>query len=264
VAGSESYTGAAALSALGALRAGVGLVTLASIPAVRAGVAALMPEPTHLVLPESGGALDASAGDSIARALAGYDALLIGPGLGLSPGVQAVVRGLLSLPAIASLPVVLDADALNTLARWPQWPREVKCRAVLTPHPGELARLVHCSAAEVQQERLAIAQRCAEEWGQTVVLKGAHTVIATPEGQTFVSPFANAALATAGTGDVLAGSIGGLLAQAVEPWAAAGLGVYLHGAAAQEYAGDFGPSGLLASELGAGIARAAARLRRGE
>lgn len=263
VAGSLSYTGAAALSGLGALRAGAGLVTLASIAPVRAAVASYLPELTHVVLPETDGAIDAAAGDVIARALEGYDALLIGPGLGMSPGAQAVVRGLLSLPQLQALPVVVDADALNALARVPQWWEEVRCRAVLTPHPGELGRLLHKSATEVQQNRLDIATGCAAAWRQTLVLKGAHTVIASPDGRRQISPFANAALATAGTGDVLAGAIGGLLAQGVEPAQAAALAVYLHGAAAGLFDDQYGSSGLLASELGTGIARLAARLRRG-
>jgi NAD(P)H-hydrate epimerase len=262
VAGSLNYTGAAALCGMGALRAGAGLVTIATIPAVRAAIVPLLPEATYLPLREADGAIDGAAGDVIARAIGAYDALLIGPGMGTSPGAQAVVRGLLTAPAVASVPVVIDADALNALARSHGWHGELKCRAVLTPHPGELARLAGSSAGEVQKERLAIARRCAEDWRQTVVLKGAHTIIAQPDGRALISPFANALLATAGTGDILAGAVAGLVAQGVEPLTAAGLGVYLHGAAGASLAEDYGPSGLLASELGAGIARAAARLRR--
>jgi NAD(P)H-hydrate epimerase len=264
VAGSASYTGAAALTSLGALRGGAGLVTLASIPAVRAAVASQLPEPTYLPLPENEGAIDGSAGDAIARALEGYAALIIGPGLSTVPGAQAVVRGVLTTPAASSLPAVIDADGLNALSRLQGWQEELKGQAVLTPHPGELARLMGNTTADVQRERLAAARRCAAEWRQTVVLKGAHTIVARPDGQALISPFANALLATAGTGDVLAGAIGGLLAQGLEPFEAAGLGVYLHGAAGELYTDDYGPSGLLASELGAGIARVAARLRRGD
>ena len=264
VAGSTSYTGAATLTSLGALRGGAGLVTLASIPAVRAAVASQLPEPTYLPLPEGEGAIDGSAGDAIARALEGYAALIIGPGLSMAPGAQAVVRGVLTAPAASSLPAVIDADGLNALSRLQGWQEELKGRAVLTPHPGELARLMGTTTADVQRERLAAARRCAAEWRQTVVLKGAHTIVARPDGEALISPFANALLATAGTGDVLAGAIGGLLAQGLEPFEAAALGVYLHGAAGELYADDYGPSGLLASELGAGIARVAARLRRGE
>jgi NAD(P)H-hydrate epimerase len=246
------------------LRAGAGLVTLACVPAVRNAIAAAVPEVTYLPVPEFEGGIDEPAGDLIARALPSYSALLIGPGLGLTIGAQAVVRGVLTSPAVEALPVVIDADALNALARLPGWHAELRTHAVLTPHPGELARLVNKSVPEVQQARVDIARESAAVWRQTLVLKGAHTIVARPDGQVLVSPYATAALATASTGDVLAGAIAGLIAQGVEPYDAAGLAVYLHGAAAEAFRGDYGHSGLLASELGPAIARAAERLRRGE
>jgi NAD(P)H-hydrate epimerase len=264
VAGSTGYTGAAVLGCLGALRAGAGLVTLACVASVRAAVAAQLPEVTYLLLPEEDGVPSASAGDAVARRLEGYDAMLIGPGLGLATNTQAMVRGLLTAPAIASLPVVIDADALNALALQPDWHREIGCRAILTPHPGELARLTQSSVDQVQAARLSLARERAAAWGQTMVLKGANTVIARPDGAALVSPYANAVLATAGTGDVLAGTIAGLLAQEVAAFEAAGLGVYLHAAAGEELSQTYGPSGMLASELGNAIARTAAQLRRGE
>ena len=264
VAGSQSYTGAATLACLGALRAGAGLVTLAALPSVRAAAASQLPEVTYLTLPETDAAPSPDAAAFLAGALAGYDVLLLGPGLGLSDGAQALVRGLLAAPGLNDLPVVIDADALNTLARSRAWHESLHASAVLTPHPGELARLAHSSVAEVQARRLDVARESAASWQQTVVLKGSETVIAEAAGRTLISPFANPALATAGTGDVLAGTIAGLLAQELDPFEAAGLGVYLHAAAAELYAADYGPSGLLASEVAAGVARAAARLRRGE
>jgi NAD(P)H-hydrate epimerase len=264
VAGSLSYTGAATLTCLGALRAGAGLVTLATLPEVRAAVAAQLPEVTFLVLPEDGGEPAPNAADIVARALAGYDVLVVGPGLSQSSGAQALVRGLVTSEAVAETPVVIDADGLNALARQYDWHESLTCKAVLTPHPGELARLTRSSVREVQAQRLETTRDCAAKWQQTLLLKGAQTVVASATGRVLLSPFANAALATAGTGDVLAGAIAGLLAQDLEPFLAAGLGVYLHGAAGELYADDYGSSGLLASELGAGIARAAAVLRRGE
>ena len=264
VAGSQSYTGAATLACLGALRAGAGLVTLAALPAVRAAAAAQLPEVTFVSLPDEDGTPAVGAADAVIKALSGYDVLLVGPGLGLSEGAQSLVLGLLSSPALAETPVVIDADALNTLARVRNWHESIACKAILTPHPGELARLAHSSVAEVQSRRLAVARECAASWNQTVVLKGSETVIASTDGRLLLSPFANPALASAGTGDVLAGAIAGLVAQGVEPFIAAGLGVYLHGEAAELYAAEYGPSGLLASEVASGLARAAARLRRGE
>jgi ADP-dependent NAD(P)H-hydrate dehydratase / NAD(P)H-hydrate epimerase len=262
VAGSQSYTGAATLACLGALRAGAGLVSLAAPAVVRAAAAAQLPEVTYVTLPEHEGDLAATAGDVAAQALPAYDVLVIGPGLGQSPGAQALVRGLLSAPAVSQVPAVIDADALNALAKGYDWHESLACRAVLTPHPGELGRLTRRSVADVQANRVDVARQCALEWKQTVVLKGAQTVIASPEGRVLISPFANAALAAAGTGDVLAGAIAGLQAQGVEPFAAAGLGVYLHGAAADLFEEEYGPSGILASELAQSLAKVAATIRR--
>jgi hydroxyethylthiazole kinase-like uncharacterized protein yjeF len=262
LAGSVSYTGAAALAAIGALRAGAGLVTLAAIDAVRSVVAAQAPEVTYLPLPEAEGGVAASAGDLVARALPRFNALVIGPGMGQSPDAQAVVRGVLSAPAAADISVVIDADALNALARWPEWVPSLKMDAVLTPHPGELSRLTGESIPDLQNERLTAARRCAELWGQTVVLKGAHTIVASPGGRAYVAPFATASLATAGTGDVLAGVTAGLMAQGLSAGNAAALGVYLHGAAAESFREELGESGLLAHELARAVARAAASLRR--
>jgi NAD(P)H-hydrate epimerase len=264
VAGSHNYTGAATLACLGALRAGAGLVTLAALPTVRAAAASQLPEVTFVPLPEVDGEPDIGAADAVVRALSGYDVLLLGPGLGQSSGAQALVRSLLAAPGIAETPVVIDADALNILARNPGWHESIHRQAILTPHPGEFARLAASAVAEVQARRIEVARERAASWNQTVVLKGAETVIAAPDGSVLLSPFANPALATAGTGDVLAGAIAALLAQGLDALTAAGLGVYLHGDAAELYAHDYGPSGLLASEVAAGIARSAARLRRGQ
>ena len=264
VAGSQNYSGAASLACLGALRAGAGLVTLAAPQTVRAAVAAQLPEVTFLTLPEVEGAPAPDAASIVAGALPGYDVLLLGPGLSLSEAAQKMVSNLLAAPALNDLRIVIDADALNALARRHAWHETLTASAVLTPHPGEMARLVQSSVAEVQDHRLGLARERAALWQQTVVLKGSETVVAGPTGRTLLSPFANPALASAGTGDVLAGAIAGLLAQGVEPFEAAGLGVYLHASAAELYASDYGPSGLLASEVAAGVARAAAALRRGE
>lgn len=261
VAGSRNFVGAATLCCLGALRAGAGLVTLAAIEPVRMA-AARLPEVTHLPLPEDQGAIAEEAGSVIAAELARYSALIIGPGLGQAPGTTAVVRGLLSLPEVGGIPVVIDADALNALARWRGWEREIRAKGVLTPHPGELSRMTGESVPDLQGERLEAARRYAKAWRQTLVLKGAHTIISNEAGYALVSPFATASLAAAGTGDVLAGTIAGLIAQGLGGWDAAALGVYLHGAAAESFRDDYGESGLLASELGGGIARIAAELRR--
>jgi NAD(P)H-hydrate epimerase len=238
-------------------------VSLAALHTVRSAAAAHVPEATFVLLPEADGAPAHDAADVVLRAAQGYEALLIGPGLSQGSGAQALARGVITSPSLQERPVVIDADALNALARLPGWHDHVTARCVLTPHPGEMARLAGCSIAEVQADRLGVARRKAAEWRQTVVLKGANTIVAHPDGAAFVSPFAGALLATAGTGDVLAGTIAGLLAQDVKPFEAAGLGVYLHGGAGERLASQYGASGLLASELAREIAVTAAQMRGG-
>jgi NAD(P)H-hydrate epimerase len=155
-----------------------------------------------------------------------------------------------SAPPSAELPpLVIDADALNALAAVEEWWTYLPSGSVLTPHPGEMARLTGLEKEEVNRDRLAIAVAKSAEWRQTLVLKGAFTVVAAPDGRATVVPFATAALATAGTGDVLAGSIAGLLAQGLEPYDAALCGAYLHGLAGQMLAQEMGDAGTLAGDL---------------
>ena len=145
--------------------------------------------------------------------------------------------------------MILDADALNILAKKPMWWNQLGNSTVLTPHPGEMARLINDSAAQVQTSRLDIAKEASLQWSKVVTLKGAFTIVASPLGMTRLSPFANPALASAGTGDVLAGAIGGLLAQGLSPMDAASCGVYLHAAAAAELRKEVGDAGVVASDL---------------
>jgi NAD(P)H-hydrate epimerase len=250
VAGSERYAGAARLASLGALRAGAGLVTLACTQRVQELVAPGASEVTYLPLADRDGAIAAAAASSVAHALRGYDALLIGPGLGQGREQEAFVRQLLSALGEDAPPVVIDADGLNNLAKVPHWWESASGgRCVLTPHPGEHARLTRKPIDAIQRDRLSSARGAAKEWGQVVVLKGAYTVIAAPDGRVGVSPYANPALASAGTGDVLAGAIAGLLAQGLEPFEAACCGVYLHAAAAEGLRADTGDAGMLAGDL---------------
>jgi len=249
VAGSKRYVGAARLAALGALRAGGGLVALACPAGVQPLVASGLTEATYLPLPDAGGVLAPEAAVEVARALPGYDALLLGPGLGQGAAQDAFVRQLLcSLPADGPK-VLIDADGLNALARLPRWWERIQPPCVLTPHPGEHARLTRRPIAEVQTDRLSAARAAARRWGQTVVLKGAYTVVAAADGRAGVNPYANPALASAGTGDVLAGAVAGLLAQGLAPFEAACCGAYLHAAAAEGLRGDLGDAGLLAGDL---------------
>lgn len=249
VAGSQRYAGAACLSSLAALRAGAGLVTLACPASVEPLVAPNASEVTYLPLPEHNGVVAPEAAIDVAAAVAGYDALLLGPGLGQGPSQESFVRQLLcSLDDHAPF-VLIDADGLNNLAKLPRWWERVRPRCVLTPHPGEFARLTRRSMQDIQVDRLAGARAAAEEWRQTVLLKGAYTVIAAAEGNAAVNPYANPALATAGTGDVLSGVIAGLLAQGLSPFEAASCGAYVHAAVAEGLRAETGDVGLLAGDL---------------
>jgi len=241
VAGSPGRTGAALLSGLGALRGGAGLVTLAARGAARAALDAKVIELMTEELPEQAEA-------ALERALAlaeGKHAAVIGPGLGLDEQGRTLARQLaLALP----LPTVLDADALTALGTDLGVLRSASAPRVLTPHPGEAARMLGSSSAVVQADRYTAAQRLAEQSGQVVVLKGARTIIAAPNGELRVSPSGTPAMAVAGTGDVLSGAIASLLC-ALPPFEAAAAGVYLHGLAGELAARS--DRGLLASELAA-------------
>jgi ADP-dependent NAD(P)H-hydrate dehydratase / NAD(P)H-hydrate epimerase len=263
VAGSQNYVGAARLAAEGCYRAGAGLVTVACTSPVRSAIAPALPEATYLVL-DHGAAAAQGSSSTIIGALSAYDVALIGPGL----SQQAVVGGT-AIDVLSHLPpslrgCVIDADALNALAQSDGWATKLTARCVLTPHPGEMARLLKSSVDDVQADRLNVATRAAAEWDQVVVLKGAHTVIASPDGRGAISPYANPLLASAGTGDVLSGVIAGLLAQGMEPFEAAACGVYLHGLAAEEAGEEYADRGMLASELLPAIPRAMRTVLRGK
>jgi hydroxyethylthiazole kinase-like uncharacterized protein yjeF len=257
VAGSENYVGAAHLAAAGAYRVGAGLVTLACPRSLQPVIASNLTEATYLPLPEEEGGLARRAADHVLRAIGGYDALLVGCGLGQRGATQSFVRALLFSLAGEPPParpaggpaVVVDADALNALARTPGWWRELKAPAVVTPHPGEMSRLSGRPIHEIQADRLGCAVDCAGEWGKTVVLKGAHTVVAAADGRAALSPFANPALASGGTGDVLAGALAGFLAQGLSPFEAALCGVYVHAAAGEDARREMGDAGPVAGDL---------------
>ena len=263
VGGSRNYVGAPYLAATAAGRVGAGLVTLAIPESLQMAVAAKAVEPTYLPLPEeSPGVPHADAADLIAEQAKGYQALLIGPGIGQADSTHEIVTRLL-FEGGQHPPIVVDADGLNVLASSPEWWNDFSQKAILTPHPGEMARLTGLSTKDIQERRGEIAVESAVKWGKVVVLKGAFTVVAYPDGSSRLSPFANPAMATAGTGDVLAGTIAGLLAQGVEPGEAAALGVYLHGLAGQRVSADLGDAGMLAGDLLPELPRAIRDLRRG-
>jgi NAD(P)H-hydrate epimerase len=213
-------------------------------------IAAGLVEATYLPLGERDGGIAEKAVSTVLAQMEDFDVLLVGCGLGRRGGTEAFLRSLLfALKGGAKLTVVVDADGLNALGGAPGWPARVNVPLVLTPHPGELQRLTGRGVAEIQSDRLGTARQHAAEWKQTLVLKGAHTVVAAADGRAAVSPFANPALATAGTGDVLAGVIAGLLAQGLERFAAAACGVYLHGAAGERVRDTIGDAGAVAGDL---------------
>jgi hydroxyethylthiazole kinase-like uncharacterized protein yjeF len=251
VGGCRRFIGAPRLAAVGAYRAGAGLVTIACPGGIIAPLAAGIAEATWLPLPETGdGGLAGRAALPLRQEWRTFKAAVIGPGMGLSEDTRALTWALLADIA-EDVPggVVIDADALNAIAAMPDGAERVPPQAILTPHPGEMARLLDCSIADVQEDRLASARLAAERFGCTVVLKGAHSVVAGPGGQARLSPWANPLLASAGTGDVLAGMIGAYLAQSAAPFEAACLGVYFHGAAAEALRSEMGEAGLLASDI---------------
>jgi NAD(P)H-hydrate epimerase len=228
VVGSLNYPGAAMLAGKAAYRVGAGLVTLAVPRPVQAILAGHFPEATWLPLSEEEGFIAAEAAEGLGENLGRATALLIGPGFGLHESTRRFLARFVT-PELP--PLVVDADGLKLLAQLPGWPQRLPPSSILTPHPGEMAILTGLITAELQAERLPLAERFAKEWGHIVVLKGAFTVIASPDGRTALVPIATPALARAGTGDVLAGMIAGLRAQRMGAFEAAVAGVWLHGQA---------------------------------
>jgi NAD(P)H-hydrate epimerase len=246
VAGSPGRTGAANLTARGALRSGAGLVTVATPRSSAPIVAALGAEYMTLPLAEAAdGTLAADALDQLLDFDA--DVLVVGPGLGRSPSAQAVVQALVERSGV---PLVLDADAHNAFAAEPaRLEGRDSTAIVITPHPGEMARLTGLSTDDVQAHRLDVAREFASTHRVHVVLKGHRTVIASPEGRTTINLTGNPGMATAGTGDVLAGMIGAWLGQLLDPDAAIRIAVYLHGVAGDQAAADEGEVALIAGDI---------------
>ena len=265
IAGSLGKTGAAILSGTSALRGGAGLVTVATPDVVLPTVAAGLPELMTTPLPStSTGCASAPQRDDahFFKLLEGMSTLAIGPGLGTHPDTQYFVRKLIQE---SSLPTILDADGLNAFAGFSEELAQGKSRFVcLTPHPGEMARLLGVSANEVQQDRVKTAVDCAKRWNLYIILKGFHTILASPRGEVFVSTTGNAGLAKGGSGDVLTGLLAALTAQfGTQDWLRVlALGVYLHGLAAGLAARGNDLSGMLAGDIVRGIPSARARLVR--
>ena len=247
LAGSLGLTGAAYLSATAAARTGAGLVRLLVATTIYPILATKCTEVMATPVPEvAPGAVGHAAYDSVVRQLVAAEVGIVGPGLGRD---SSTWRLIVDLAQHAPRPLVIDADGLNALADAPKAKRKLSGDRVLTPHPGEMARLTGRTAEAINADRPAAARRAAREWGAIVVLKGARTVVASPDGRMSEDPHEVPALATGGSGDVLSGVIGGLIAQGLEPFAAAVTGVYVHAAAGRRIAERLGDSGLLASDL---------------
>ncbi len=263
IAGSSRYPGAAVLAARGAYRAGAGLVTIAAPESIALHLFSAVPEATLLPLPEHdpGVISGVAAWEMVRDELSSVEAVVLGCGFGQHDHSGVFVRNFLISEEVAAVNgVVVDADGLNLLAADMSVLPNAVAPVVLTPHPGEMGRLTGLSNYEVQQQRLTLARDCAAEWNCHVVLKGANTVVATPDNRARVSEVAQPALATAGTGDVLSGAIGALLAQGLSPFDAATLGVYLHGDAGNRAARVRGTIGVMAGDVADQLAMASRSL----
>jgi NAD(P)H-hydrate epimerase len=256
IGGSRYFVGAPALVANGAYRAGTGLVELAIPASIGLSVANHTIESVFSALPDDNGHLTAASLPALQDRLTKASAAVLGPGLSASKATRDFTCELLKMMDRVGLrSAVVDADGLNVLAELPEW-WNTRTPIVLTPHPGEMARLTHRTVATIQADRIDTAVHYAARWGKIVVLKGAGTVVAAPDGRTSINPTGGANLATAGTGDVLSGIIGSLLAQGCSPFDAAVAGVYLHGAAGDLVQDRYGDAGTLASDLFTAIPKA--------
>jgi len=262
LAGSTGKTGAATLTSLGALRAGAGLVTLGIPKSLNPILENKLTEAMTFPLPETAeSSLSSEAEKEIVKLMEGKTAVAIGPGLSTHGETSLLVTRIV---AECPLPMVIDADGLNALSSDPAVLAKCKGRAILTPHPGEMARLCGISSSEVQADRIGVAEAFVQKHRCCLVLKGARTIVADPEGQIQINPTGNPALSSGGSGDVLTGLIAGFLARGWPLSKAAAAGVYLHGLAADRLSENMGTSGILAGELLNVIPELAFSLARGE
>jgi hydroxyethylthiazole kinase-like uncharacterized protein yjeF len=251
VAGSVNYTGAALLAGLAAYRSGAGLVTLAIPALLHTALAGEFPESTWVILPDELGVISADAARIVNQNLDRATAVLIGPGLGLEDTTRDFLTRLFSDTGSGEIgeigfiqgtrsnkasdhfqkPIVMDADGLKLISKIPDWYKLLPSPAILTPHPGEMSVLTGLPVGEIQRDRIGNAGQYSQKWGHVIVLKGAYTVIAAPDGSIAIVPVATPALARAGTGDVLAGLIVGLRAQGVDAYQAACAGAWMHATA---------------------------------
>ena len=259
VAGSPNYIGAIALAGEAAGRSGAGLVTIATSQRLIDILGSRLREPTWLPLADVDGAIAEGAAESVAAAAQGYDSLLVGCGLGAHENTRAFFRRLLASRPMPAL--VMDADGLNMLSKHSRWQEALPGGTILTPHIGEFSRLTGKSSAEITADRWRLARDYAKQWDVVLVLKGAHTLVAAPDGRVSVIPFKTDALSTAGTGDVLAGLIAGLRGQSLNAFDSARLGAYVHAMAGVLAAESVGSSrSVVAGDILSTLGRAFAQL----
>ena len=262
ISGSPGKTGAAAMTAMSAMRIGAGLVTLCLPEQINLTLENQVIEAMTAPLPATkDSCLDEQALEPLMKLLVGKQCIAIGPGLGMAPETGRLIRALICK---SHVPVVIDADGLNHLSGHTALLKELEIPIVLTPHPGEMARLTNLTVAEVQQDRLGCARNFANEFNVYMVLKGARTVIACPQEGVAINPTGNSGMASGGMGDVLTGCIAGLITQGCRPGAAARIGTFLHGAAADHLASTIGACGYLATEVMNALPQQLDALRQGQ
>lgn len=248
VCGSEGMAGAAMMCGMAALRCGAGLVNLALPRTIYPIAASRLLESVYTLLDWQHGSLSVSSLEQLRKALSGISACVAGCGLGSAPGIRWLVKEVLMN---STCPLVLDADALNSLCGNLDWlhAADKNRPIVLTPHPGEMARLAGMTVSEVQSNRLAVATEFAQKWGVVLVLKGAGTLVALPDGRCYLNHTGNPGMARGGSGDILAGMVGSFIAQGIEASAAARIAVYLHGLAGDRCAEKFSMQGMLPTDM---------------
>lgn len=259
LAGSLGMTGAAELSARGALRCGSGLVTVGTPASAQPILAGKLTEAMTIPLPEENGLLGVAAMPMILQQAKESDVCVVGPGLGRGPQLWEIISELIEL----GIPMVLDADGLNAISQHIDVLKKAKGTVVLTPHPGEMSRLCGRSITEIEKNRQEIAVEFAKRWGVTLLLKGKDTVIADPDGNWSINPTGNAGMASGGMGDVLSGVIGSWMGQGLSPYDGAMLGAFLHGLAGDLTAEELGQFGMLAGDVAERLPRGIKALQQG-
>ncbi len=247
ITGSTGMTGSGCLASMAALRTGAGLVYTGVPKSLAQVYSAKLTEPIVIPLEDGGaGRLSASCIEHILGLMDKMDVVAIGPGLTAADDIRKIVGAVIEN---CEVPLVMDADALNAISAAPSMLKKLKTEAVLTPHPGEMARLMGTDTKQVQSDRIGTATGFAQKYGVTVVLKGSRTIVAYPDGWVHINTTGNAGMATAGTGDVLTGMIAGIAAQGVPAGDAAAAGVYLHGLAGDAAADLKGMYGMVAGDI---------------